>query len=299
MSNKTLKIAAIFGADTPHILSGRRDYDPEDIYFGPLLHGFEAEIGERAAIDHLSVAPSNYLKLAIDGGYDALLIMSTEFDELPTLTGLMDAGITFVAVGASPAADRANLPTVDCDNRAGGAAAAAHLLSLGHTRLGCINLAAEHMNHSDRFEGFEQAAAAAGHPLDLDCRLLNGGYRYDLFPDLVDEWIGRLTLRGKLPTAVFACDFRMAQTAMDILYARAIDVPFDISMVGFDDPPGAARQIPPMTTFRQPVYEMGATAARRLMEALQDPGGRKQVFGPVVLQTAIVVRGSTAKPREW
>jgi len=292
-----LKIAAIFGPHGPNILEGSLDFDPEDIFFGPLLRGVEAELDGRARLDLVSAYPADYLKLATTGGYDALMILATELSELPTLRALTDAGIVFVAVGASFGGPNADLPTVDCANREGGAAAARHLIELGHRELGCINLATDHLDHSDRMHGFIESAKAAGCPVEADRCLMNDGYRYDLFHELIGEWVHRLILRRKMPTAILGCDFNMARTAMDVLYARAVDVPIDVSVMGFDDPPSADKQIPPMTTVRQPVREMGTVAARRIMDALLDPAGRRPVVGRHTLPTELVVRDSTVPPR--
>ena len=292
-----LRIAAIFGPHGPNILSGSVDFDPEDIYFGPLLRGVEAELGDRARLELVSAVPSEYVELCPRDGFDALMILATEFAELPVLRSLAEAGTVFVAVGASFGGNDANLPTIDCANREGGANAARHLLELGHTDIACINLATDHLDHSDRMHGFLETVAAAGCPIDVDRCLINQGYRYDIFPELVDQWVHRLILRRKLPTAIMGCDFNMARTAMDVLYARAVDVPLDVSVMGFDDPPSAYRQIPPLTSVRQPVHEMGVVAARRLMEGLLDPAGRRPVVGCHTLPTELVVRGSTVPPR--
>ena len=290
-----LKIAAIFGPHGPNILSGSLDFDPEDIYFGPLLRGVEAELGDRARLELVSAIPSKYVNVA--AGFDGSMILATELSELPFLRAMVDGGVTFVAVGANFGGDNSDLPTVDCANREGGATAARHLIELGLRDVACINLATYLIDHSDRLHGFLAAAADAGYPVDIDRCLLNDGYRFDLFPDLINEWVHRLALRQKLPTAIMGCDFNMARTAMDVLYARAIDVPIDVSVIGFDDPPSADKQIPPMTTVRHPVVELGRVAARRVLDALIDPGGRRPVVGRHTLPTELVVRDSTVPPR--
>ncbi len=73
-----------------------------------------------------------------------------------------------------------------------------------------------------------------------------------------------------------------------------LDVPRDLSVIGFDDIPEATWAAPALTTVRQPLREMGRAAARRLMELLEEPG---QPPHRVTLDTDLVVRGSTGRPR--
>jgi len=293
---RPFRIAAIFGRHGPHIVTGSiLDLDPEDIYFGPLLRSIQGELGERATLELVNADPTTYVDLGKQ--FDALIIVATELSELPTLRSLCRSNAVFVAVGANFGGDNADIPTVDCENREGGVTAARHLIELGHRELACINLATDHIDHSDRMHGFLETAAKAGYTVDPDRCLMNDGYRYDLFPELIGDWVHRLILRRKMPTAIMGCDFNMARTAMDVLYARAVDVPLDVSVMGFDDPPSADKQIPPMTTVRQPVHDMGAVAARRIMDALLDPAGRRPVVGRHTLPTELVVRDSTIPPR--
>jgi len=136
-------------------------------------------------------------------------------------------------------------------------------------------------------QGFLEAAATAGYPVDAAFAPVHEEYRYDLFPRIIDEWIEGLHTP---PTAVFACDFNMAETLMNVLDVRGIAVPGDVSVLGFDDPPAATRLHPQLTTVRQPLAAMGARAAERLTAAVGRPG---PVEGGVhIFPTEIVLRGS-------
>ena len=75
---------------------------------------------------------------------------------------------------------------------------------------------------------------------------------------------------------------------------RKLDVPRDLSVIGFDDSPEATWAAPALTTVRQPLREMGRAAARRLMELLAEPDLPPQ---RVTLDTELIVRGSTGRPR--
>jgi len=81
------------------------------------------------------------------------------------------------------------------------------------------------------------------------------------------------------------------------LKARALRVPEDMSVVGFDDIPSAEHVDPPLTTVRQARYNLGATAARMVIQSVEEGGSHPALAAPGVrLATRLVVRGSTARP---
>jgi DNA-binding LacI/PurR family transcriptional regulator len=95
------------------------------------------------------------------------------------------------------------------------------------------------------------------------------------------------------PTAVFVCSDRMALGVYEALAERQLSVPDDISVVGFDDLPEARWVTPALTTIRQPLSEMAATALRlllRLMDGDRPEGTRTE------LSTRLVERASTGAP---
>ena len=97
------------------------------------------------------------------------------------------------------------------------------------------------------------------------------------------------------PTAIFACNDLMALGVM--LAARELNLacPDDLSIVGFDNLDFAEFTDPALTTVHQPGYQLGATAARLLLERID---GSKQRMKKVVLSTELKVRHSAAPPRE-
>jgi DNA-binding LacI/PurR family transcriptional regulator len=108
----------------------------------------------------------------------------------------------------------------------------------------------------------------------------------------VPEWGlegGRLALAADpRPTALIAATDQLALGAIEAAREAGLGVPEDLSIVGFDDVPGAAWSRPGLTTVRQPLFEKGEVAGRLLTEhaAPRD----------VILPVELVVRGSTAAP---
>ena len=190
-----------------------------------------------------------------DAVVDAFCLCSMAADH-PHVTAARERGLPLVAV------DRPRLPGhafVGIEDRLGARLAAEHLIGLGHRRFAVLT------NGSvDRFEGYRDALDAVG-----------------------ADWeaMPHLTLDGDgAPTAVIAATDRLALEAVDTARAAGLRVPEDLSVVGFDDIPGAAWS--GLTTVRQPLLEKGEAAGRLLAEGA---GGRE-----VILPVELVVRGSTA-----
>jgi len=102
-------------------------------------------------------------------------------------------------------------------------------------------------------------------------------------------------LDGKTPfTAVIAGNDLIALGVYDELRARGLRCPEDLSIVGFNDMPYIDKLDPPLTTVRVPHYEIGAEAARMILEQIDEPG---RPIRSVLLPVTLVVRGSTAAPR--
>ncbi|WP_433789425.1 LacI family DNA-binding transcriptional regulator [Actinoplanes sp. CA-252034] len=172
-----------------------------------------------------------------------------------------------------------DLLSVDAANFDGARAATAHLLGLGHRRIGLIAGLDELMCSRARRDGFLAAHDDAGVPPDLGL-VERGGFD---FPSGIVAG-GRLLDRSIPPTAIFAMSDLMAIGVYEAARLRGLSVPDQLSVVGFDDLPGARWASPPLTTVRQPLREMGALAVR---SALGLAGGG-------VLDTRLLIRESTA-----
>lgn len=170
------------------------------------------------------------------------------------------------------------------DNAYGGYLATSHLLGLGHRKIGCIT---GPMGASSRQRLFGYIRALQEHGIAFDPELApEGDYRTESAYRLA----GGLLEKGV--TAIFACNDMMAYG----VYRRAIQegrsVPDRLSIVGYDDLAFSEIMEIPLTTVRQPAGEMGACAARKLIERIEGQSGG----GDVTFQPELVVRKSTAPP---
>jgi LacI family transcriptional regulator len=97
-----------------------------------------------------------------------------------------------------------------------------------------------------------------------------------------------------IPTAVFVGSNLMTLGALQAIHESKLNIPNDISVIGFDDMPWATSLNPPLTAVAQPAYQVGLTAARLLLERVRNPDRQPH---RVVLETALTVRSSCGAPR--
>lgn len=166
-----------------------------------------------------------------------------------------------VATGCAVEARNAHGFTLD--NAFGAGLAVRHLLDLGHRRIAFIAGRAGHQDARARLAGYRQALLEEGIGFD-EALVADGDFRETGGMAAV----ARLLASGQQFTAIFAANDLSAFGARLALYRKAIRVPEDISLVGFDDLPGAAYTTPPLTTVRQPLYEMGRIAAGAVLRLI-------------------------------
>jgi LacI family transcriptional regulator len=240
-------------------------------------------------------------------GYNAILCESnSDLEREATCIEILRAkqvdGIVFVAAGESSSHVQAlvaqGMPVVLCDRELAGVAAdtviadnagsghqaTAHLIRLGHRRIGCIAGPPDMRIGHERVDGYKRALKEHGIPVDEDlvvrgdfrCR---GGY----------EAMRELLALDECPTAVFACNDLMAMGAICAASKRRLRIPEDIAIVGCDDIALAAFTNPSLTTVAQPKHEMGAAAVDMLVGRIAD---RSESPTKRVLPTELVIRDS-------
>lgn len=224
----------------------------------------------------------------------------------PALAWLMRRGLPLVFVDQAPAP---GITSVNVDDRGGAAAAAAHLVELGHHRIDIVNR---------NMAGPYGVVLEADADLDVDHnvsrqRMLgwldelgNAGIK----PSVVhqpqssadDAYAAALLLLAQddPPTALLCFSDEMANGVVRAAESLGLRVPEDLSVVGFDDSPLARRMRPTLTTVRQPVAEKGHTAAAALTALIERAKSEthKSRARHFLLPTELIVRDSTAPPAE-
>jgi DNA-binding LacI/PurR family transcriptional regulator len=175
------------------------------------------------------------------------------------------------------------------DNRQGAAAAIEHLIQLGHRRIGLVAAPQTTMAGQERL--LAARATLRRHHLAHEDELV-------AVADSFSEASGyraarRLLLDGEPLTALFCANDLIALGAIRLAREIGLSVPNDLSVVGFNDIPQSELFDPPLTTVNVPQEEMGVLAAAILIDALE---GKHLSRRHVMLETELVVRGSTAPP---
>lgn len=220
-----------------------------------------------------------------------ILVAALEPD-LEALDRLVDRGTPIALLNRHD--DRGRLPFATVDDVEGGRLVGHHLLALGHRRIAVVNGPVEITWCADRWRGMCLAVEESGldpdevlHHVPVDAQKFSEGER-------VASWV---LSRSAGATAVFCVNDLLALGVLRGLIEHGVNVPRDVSLVGYDDDDFTAMLYPALTTVRQEPYELGYSAAARLIQrkVLGSPapdGADGTTFAP-----QLVVRESTRAPR--
>jgi LacI family transcriptional regulator len=262
-------------------------------YFSEIIEGASEAAYEHDArlvlfpTHHRKEREAQMLEHLVHGATDGSLLVLPLGSSLE-LRQLQRFGSPFVVVDPSTPVD-GDVPVVSAANWAGARKATEHLIGLGHTNIGAITGFPTWSASIDRLAGYHSALLEAGLPIVPE-------YRRD-----ADFWIhdGQRAARELLalpcrPTAIFAMSDAMALGTLYAARERGIDVPGDLSVVGFDDVEIASIATPAITTVSQPLQELGRLAVTMLYRQIN---GLPLDANRIELSTKLVIRDSTAPPR--
>lgn len=179
--------------------------------------------------------------------------------------------------------DKQNLfSTIAVDNFKGSMMAMEHLLELGHRRIACITGPLGPKLNEERFLGYKGALDKYDIPYDANL-VYEGDFKYNSGFDAVEK------LMPYQPTAIFCHNDMMAYGTLISLKNRNLNVPKDISVIGFDDIFYSSIIEVPLTTVQQPVNELGRRAVEILTEEIRTPKTKKQ---EILLEPKLIIRNS-------
>jgi DNA-binding LacI/PurR family transcriptional regulator len=190
-----------------------------------------------------------------------------------------------VFVGAS--AHEKNICSVSLDDKKVAYEATRHLLTLGHTNIALVTGPMEEDCSQDRTEGYRRALAEAGIPFD-ETMIIEGDWSATSGRDALLSFIEQ----GRVPTAVFAQNDRMAMGVMSAAREAGIKVPTQLAVIGVDDMPLSSYFDPPLTTMRQDIPRIGREATRMLLDIIQK---KSTQTCDLKLHAELVVRQSTSQ----
>ena len=229
---------------------------------------------------------SQYVERLTNGMADGLIIL-TPFFPRAYLDTLKARRFPCVLIDHyEPGADRA---TIHVTNWAGAYAATEYLIQLGHERIGFISGWEQHPSSGERLEGYRAALEHYGLPYQPEWVvkgdfLYRGGYQ-----------AARILLRqSELPTAIFAASDEMAIGTIEAAREIGLEVPRDLSVIGFDDIPQASVAYPKLTTVSQSLNEIGRLGVETLLHAIENP----QTYQPqqIEIPTRLIIRESCQPP---
>jgi LacI family transcriptional regulator len=198
---------------------------------------------------------------------------------------LLDAGIELVLVNRRQ--EELPVSSATADDRMGMRLSVEHLVSLGHRRIAHLAGPLDYSTGLDRYEGFHESMRAAGVEPDSELILVAEAFTESEGARLC----GQLLSDGRQFTAVAAANDLLALGCYDVFADRGVSCPAEISVVGFNDMPFAARFNPPLTTIHIPHYEIGKAAGELMLERLQDGDSQAR---DIRLEPSLTVRDSTA-----
>ncbi|MET0273713.1 MAG: LacI family DNA-binding transcriptional regulator [Phenylobacterium sp.] len=283
-------------------LAGSRSYlialfydNPSPNYNGDVQRGAVARCrqdGRHLVVEPLDSAASDAPELARSTAMtlrpDGVILTPPVSDRRLVLQALEESRTPYVRIAPNSEIERA--AHVSMDDRRAAYEMTLHLLALGHRDIGFIIGHPEHGASHRRLEGFTDAMRAGGHAIRPD-RLQQGYFSFQSGYDCAET----LLATADRPSAIFASNDDMAMGVLAVAHRQRLAVPAELSVVGFDDTPAAMTSIPPLTTVRQPIFEMAAAAAEMLINGECEPvtGGKPPSR---LLPFDIVVRESTGAP---
>jgi len=225
-------------------------------------------------------------RVVLERRLDALIVATASSSD-EHLREVRRRGVEIVLIDAYPTDWREDFDCVTVDNKAGGAAAAKHLLELGHQDVAVIAGPSNDSAGLQRVAGVEQTLLEVGLALRRDRRMqgdfsVDGGRRAAL----------DLLCRTPRPTAIFSANNLMTVGVLRALAELGLRAPADVSLVGFDDMDWYPLAAPPITAVAQPAQAIGARAAKRLLERLRSSRRRRARIE--LLPTELRIRASTA-----
>lgn len=203
-----------------------------------------------------------YVDLLLDEKV-AGVVLTPALESVVSCDALLEAGIPVVAVDRRMTG--VEIDTVLTDNIEASRALVTYLIERGHRRIGAALSNLGITTGRERYQGYQEALAAAGIPLDAALVRTSGPFEaegYRMVADLLDG--------AEPPEALFTGSQLLTRGALRAIYDRGLSIPGDIALASFDDPGWTAIDLD-VPVAAQPTYAIGEAAARALLDRIRDP----------------------------
>ena len=257
-----------------------------DSYSSPIISGIEQYLRKRdyffltVVHRHDPVLLNRYSQLLSERGVEGIITVDTTVQDAPALPTVAIAGHKKLK----------GVTNITLDHVRAARLALTHFKEMSHEHLAFMKGNPVSSDAKDRWDAICQVAAELG--MKIDPELTVQIDTDDPTPMLGYPFTKQLLARGKPFTALFAYNDMSAIGAIRAIQEQGLRVPQDISVMGFDDIPGAAFHTPSLTTVQQPLNRMGEVAAQVLLERIE---GKKEYLADIAIEPELVIRESTAK----
>jgi LacI family transcriptional regulator len=257
-----------------------------DSYSSPIISGIEQYLRKRdyffltVVHRHDPVLLNRYSQLLSERGVEGIITVDTTVQEAPALPTVAIAGHKKLK----------GVTNITLDHVRAARLALNHLKEMSHERVAFMKGNPVSSDAKDRWDAICQVAAEMG--MKIDPELTVQIDTDDPTPMLGYPFTKQLLARKRPFTALFAYNDISAIGAIRAIQEQGLRVPQDISVMGFDDIPGAAFHTPSLTTVQQPLNRMGEVAAQVLLERIE---GKNEYLSDIAIEPQLVVRESTAK----
>ncbi|MGA8432035.1 MAG: LacI family DNA-binding transcriptional regulator [Candidatus Sulfotelmatobacter sp.] len=256
-----------------------------DTYSSAIISGIEAYLRQKdyffltVVHRHDPHLLSRYSQLLLERGVEGFITVDTTLHDEPSVPTVAVAGHKKLK----------GVTNIVLDHHRAAFLALSHLKDLAHKRIAVLRGNPLSSDADDRFKAICQVAGELGIGIDPDLAV-----QIDIddpTPLLGYPFAKQLLARNKPFTALFAYNDISAIGSIRAFQEQGLLVPRDISVMGFDDIPGAAFHMPSLTTVRQPLNRMGQVAAQTLLERIE---GQEEYPAEIPVEPELVIRESTS-----
>lgn len=237
-------------------------------------------VSHRHRADLIDEYPRLFLERAVDG----LIVVDTPWTLPPSVPVVTVSGHNQVK----------GVTNIVLDHKRAAEVALKHLHQSGHRKIAFIKGQEFSSDTEIRWANIQRVAADLGIPISKS--LVSQLEGDSPSPEVGYQATRKLLATGKPFTALFAFNDISAMGAIRAFREAKLRVPQDMSVVGFDDIQSAAYQNPALTTVRQPLREMGRTAAEILLRRIRRPGSDST--GEITVEPKLIIRETTGQAPE-
>lgn len=210
-------------------------------------------------------------------------------EDQKVLKALTEIDAHYVRIIAGEKNNDQNGLTILVNDKFGAIEITQHLIDLGHKNIAFLSGDLHHESTKERLLGFKQALKNNGLKLDKNY-IIEGKYSFESGVDGANQLIKQL----HRPTAIVACNDEIAAGALFAARLAGLDIPTDLSIVGFEDSPFSRQTWPKLTTVHQPNAEIAQVATELLIAKRREQSTtNSKTFTP-----ELIIRDSSARPKQ-